>query len=125
MQEKKIKTCRDLIVYTKSFESAMDIFRLTSKFPKEERYSLIDQMRRSSRSIPANIAEGWAKRRFENVFKRHLLDSIGSCEEVKVWLDFANKCEYINEAIYQERYESYDEIGKMLWALLNNWRTYS
>ncbi|MFH1654842.1 MAG: four helix bundle protein [Pseudomonadota bacterium] len=105
MQE-KIKTCKDLVVFTKSFESAMGIFRLTGKFPKEERYSLIDQMRRSSRSIPANIAECWAKRRFENVFKRHLLDSIGSCEDVKVWLDFASKCKYIDEATYQGCYEN-------------------
>lgn len=99
MEKKAVKTWRDLLVYTRSFELAMDLFGMTSKFPKEERYGLIDQMRRSSRSIPANIAEGWAKRRFENVFKHHLIDSIGSCEEVIVWLEFASQCAYIEQEL--------------------------
>jgi len=124
MEKKKVKTYRDLIIYTRSFDLAMNVFRLTAEFPKEERYALIDQMRRSSRSIPANIAEGWAKRRFENIFKKHLLDSIGSCEELIVWLDFARDCNYINSEIHNEYSEQYNEVGKMLSSLLNNWHTY-
>lgn len=124
MEKKKVKTYRDLVVYTKSFDLAMELFRLTADFPKEERYGLVDQMRRSSRSVPANIAEGWAKRHFENVFKRHLLDSLGSCEELIVWLDFAHECDYIKTEQHADLSEQYNEIGKMLSALLNKWHTY-
>ena len=79
-----IQSFRDLNAYQLSFSLAEEIFHLSKKFSKEEHYSLTDQIRRSSRSIPANVAEGWAKRHFENVFKRHLVDSIGSCDETKV-----------------------------------------
>lgn len=124
MESKKrpvIKTYRDLHVYTKSFEFAMDIFKLTSEFPKEEKYSLVNQMRRSSRSISANIAEGWAKRKYENVFKRHLIDAVGSCVEMKVWLDFALECEYIYSDKYTDVISGYDEVGKMLHSLIDRW----
>jgi four helix bundle protein len=90
-----IRSYRDLQVYQYSYSLAMEVFHLTKTFPKEEMYSLIDQLRRSSRSVAANIVEGWAKRHYENVFKRHLLDSIGSCDETKLWLDIALDCRYI------------------------------
>lgn len=100
MDEKRIKnvvkTYRDLNVYQLSYSLAMKLFEITKKFPKEETYSLTDQIRRSSRSTPVNIAEGWTKRKYENVFIRHLIDSNGSCEETKVWLDFARDCQYID-----------------------------
>ena len=71
-----IRSYKDLQVFGLSYEIAMEVFRLTKKFPKEELYSLTDQMRPSSRSVTANIVEGWSKRRYENVFRRHLLDSL-------------------------------------------------
>ena len=125
IQEKPVvKTYRDLIVYQKSFELAMEVFRSTAGFPREERYNLTDQMRRASRSIPLNIAEGWAKRRYENVFKRHLIDSIGSCEEMKACFDFARECQYIENDLHQGYLSQYDEVGMMLQSLFDTWVTY-
>ena len=84
-----IKTFTDLDVYNLSHELAMEVFYLTQKFPPEEKYSLTDQVRRSSRSVAVNIAEGWGKRIYPANFKRHLVDSNGSLEETKSWLLFS------------------------------------
>jgi four helix bundle protein len=92
-----IKTIADLDVYMLSYRLAMEIFEITRSFPKEEKYSLTDQIIRSSRSITANIAEGWGKRSYENEFKRHLIYAMGSMEETKVWLNFAKDCNYIEQ----------------------------
>jgi four helix bundle protein len=73
----------------------MEIFEITKRFPKEETFSLTDQMRKSSRTVAINIREGYAKRRYEQVFIRHLNDSLGSSEETRGWLDFARDCRYI------------------------------
>lgn len=81
-----IKSIDDLKVYNLAFELAMEIFKLTLNFPKEERFSLTDQIRRSSRSVAINIREGFAKRKYENVFIRHLNDALGSSEETRGWL---------------------------------------
>ena len=125
IEEKRIfKTYRDLNVYQKSYQLAMDIFFLSKKFPKEETYSLTDQIRRSSRSIPANIAEGWAKRKHENIFLTHLLDSNGSCEETKIWLDFAKDCGYISNDEHHGLFNQYNEIGAMLNSMLKTWHTF-
>lgn len=128
MHEGKIKnivrTYRDLNVYQLSYSLAMKLFEATEGFPKEETYSLTDQMRRASRSIPTNIAEGWAKRKYENVFIRHLIDSNGSCEETKVWLDLARDCKYIDTHKYKDLLEGYKEVGAMLNSLIKNWQTY-
>ena len=103
MYEKKtVKTYKDLNVFQQSYQLAMQIFEITKNFPKEEMYSLTDQIRRSSRSIPVNIVEGWAKRKYENVFLRHLNDSNGSCEETKIWLDFSKDCRYIGTNEYNK-----------------------
>ena len=123
-EKKVIKTCQDLNVYQLSYKLAMKIFEMTKKFPKEEIYSLTDQIRRASRSISANIGEGWAKRRYENVFLRHLIDSYGSCEEIKIFLDFARDCKYINVGQYKELINQYNEVSAMLNSLIRNWRTY-
>lgn len=120
-----IKSYRDLEVYKKSYKSAMEIFYLTKKFPKEEIYSLTSQIRDSSRSVPANIAEGWAKRKYENIFKRQLIDALGSAEETQVWLDFALDCRYILKEEHNNLICRYDEIGKMLNGLFDNWETYA
>jgi len=102
----------------------MDIFWITKKFPREEVYSLTDQVRRASRSISANIVEGWAKRRYENVLKRHLIDAIGSCDETKLWLKFALDCGYTTADEHKSLTVRYEEVGKMLNGLFKNWKTY-
>jgi len=119
-----IKSYKDLEVYRKSFKVAMDIFWLTRKFPKEEIYSLTSQITRSSRSVSANITEGWAKRNYESVFKQHLIHSLGSCAETQNWLDFALECKYIEEKVYKEFTSELDQIGKMLNKLHQNWKSY-
>ena len=118
-----IKSIYDLKVYRLSFELAMKIFELSKKFPKEERYSLTDQIRRSSRSVPINTREGFAKRRYENVFIRHLTDALGSSEETRGWLDFSLRCKYITENVHNEMDSSYDEVNAMLYSLINTWQT--
>lgn len=120
-----IQSYKDLQVFRLSYELAMEVFRLTKKFPKEELYSLTDQVRRSSRSVTANIVEGWSKRRYENVFKRHLLDAIGSSDETKAWLAFAADCKYITSDERQTLTGRFDELGKMLHRLFENWKTYA
>ncbi len=119
-----IRSYKDLKVFLLSYELAMDIFWLTKKFPREEMFSLTDQVRRSSRSVPGNIVEGWAKRRYESIFKRHLIDSIGSCDETKLWLAFAKDCRYISEDEQGTLTARYDEVGKMLRGLFDSWRTF-
>ena len=118
-----IRSVKDLKVYNIAFELAMEIFKLTQGFPKEEQYSLTDQIRRSSRSVAINIREGFAKKRYENVFIRHLNDSIGSSEETRGWLDFSERCRYINKETHQRLDKSYDEVNAMLFSLMKNWKT--
>jgi four helix bundle protein len=102
----------------------MDVFKVTRSFPKDERYSLTDQLIRSSRSISANIAEGWGKRVYENDFKRHLTYSIGSLEETKVWLLFAKDCGYVQVEVYEALALKCDEIGAKVYKLFENWKTF-
>ena len=119
-----VRTYRDLNVYQLSYKLAMEIFRITKKFPKEETYSLTTQIRKSSRSVPANIGEGWAKRKYENVFLRHLNDANGSCEETKIWLDFSRDCKYITIEEHDRIINGYNEVGAMLNSLMQNWQTF-
>lgn len=119
-----IKSYKDFKVYELSYKLAMKIFELSKKFPKEEQYALTTQIRNSSRSIPANIAEGWAKRKYINVFKRHIIDAIGSCDETKVWIDFALDCKYISEEKHRIATDDCNEIGRMLNGLYENWKTF-
>ena len=118
-----IRSVKDLKVYNLAFELAMEIFSLTQGFPKEEQYSLTDQMRRSSRSVAINIREGFAKKRYENVFIRHLNDSTGSSEETRGWLDFSIRCQYIDSMMHEKLDTSYDEVNAMLYGLMKNWNT--
>ena len=118
-----IKSIKDLKVYNVAFELAMEIFKLTLNFPKEEQYSLTDQIRRSSRSVAINIREGYGKRRYENVFIRHLNDSLGSSEETRGWLDFALSCEYISHSSHDSLDDRFDEVNAMLFSLMNSWKT--
>jgi four helix bundle protein len=118
-----IKTFFDLDVFKLSYQAAMEVFNMTRSFPKEERYSLTDQIVRSSRSVSANIAEGWAKRKYENDFKRHLIYSMGSLEETKVWLLFSKDCLYINDELYKMLEKKLDECGAKIYKLYENWKT--
>lgn len=118
-----IRGIKDLKVYGIAFELAMEIFKLTLNFPKEEQYSLTDQIRRSSRSVAINIREGFAKRKYKNVFIRHLNDSLGSSEETRGWLDFAISCGYISQTSHESLDGRYDEVNAMLSSLMNNWKT--
>lgn len=124
MKQGAIKSYRDLKVFQLSYSSAMEAFNLTKRFPREELYSLTDQIRRASRSVSSNIVEGWAKREYENIFKRQLVDAVGSCEETKLWLKFALDCGYISADDFITQSEKWDEVGKMLHGLHDNWRTY-
>ena len=119
-----IKKLKDLEVYKKAFDVAMEIFQVTRKFPKDEVYSLTSQIVQSSRSIAANISEGWAKREYELVFKQHLIHSIGSSSETQTWLDFALECQYINKTIHPDLTEKLNLLGKMLTQLHKRWKSY-
>jgi four helix bundle protein len=99
MEKEPIKNHQDLKVYQMAFDAAMKIFELTKKFPVEERYSLTDQIRRSSRSVCANLAEAWRKRRYEAAFVAKLNDSEAEAAETQTWIEFAVKCNYMESTI--------------------------
>jgi len=116
----KIESFKDLIVYQKAYKLAMEIFEISKSFPKEEKYSLTDQMRRSSRSVTSCIAESWAKRRYEKSFINKLTDSLGEENETEVWLDYSKDCNYIQKEIHERLLSEYDEVRKMLISMINN-----
>ena len=111
---------QDLLAYQKSFSLAMRIFEITKLFPKEEMYSLTDQIRRSSRSVPANIAEAYRKRVYPKSFHSKLTDSDAENSETQVWLEFSFKCNYINEVIYNELLNESNEVGKLINYMILN-----
>ena len=111
---------RDLKVFQLAYRLAMEIFHLTRHFPKEEVYSLTDQMRRSSRSVAANIAEGFRKRRYPNMFVNKLTDCDAEASETQVWLDFALDCGYISRNDHNRLTKGYEEVGKMLSGMMAN-----
>jgi len=105
---------RDLKVFQLSYRLAMEIFEITKSFPKEEKYSLTDQIRRSSRSIPANIAEAWKKRLYEKMFISKIIDATGEAGETEVWLEMSKDAGYITKEKYDNLVLGYDEINRML-----------
>ena len=105
-----IRSYRELRVYQNAFEGAMKIFEITRSFPPEEKYSMVDQMRRSSRSVCTNLAEAWRKRRYPAHFVSKLSDSEGEADETMVWLEFSLRCNYIAEAVFDELDLKYDLI---------------
>ena len=112
---KKITTHKDLNVYQLSYNLTIEIFQLTKSFPREELYSLTDQIRRSSRSVPANIAEAFRKRRYEKAFIAKLSDSEGEAAETQVWLDIAKDSKYISVEVHDELYARYNDVlGKIV-----------
>ena len=116
----RIRTHKDLNVFKLSFEAGMEIFNLTRGFPKEEMYSLTDQIRRSSRSVSGNIAEAFRKRRYPKHFISKLSDSEGESAETQVWLDYALACDYIDKSNHDTLIEKYDHILGMLVNMANN-----
>ncbi|NTV32886.1 MAG: four helix bundle protein [Deltaproteobacteria bacterium] len=113
------KSFRDLIVYKKARAVAKRIFEISKTFPKEERYSLTDQVRRSSRSIGAQIAEAWAKRRYEKHFVSKLSDADGEQLETQHWIETAEDCEYLTSSQATEVNDELSEIGRMLNSMMN------
>jgi len=114
----RIESFRDLIVYKKAFELQQEVFELTKRFPKEELYSLTDQIRRSSRSIGGNIAEAWQKRRYVAHFVSKLSDSDGEQAETQHWLDTSFACEYISDEQHKQLLGKCKEIGRMLGKMM-------
>ncbi|HZD56569.1 MAG TPA: four helix bundle protein [Anaerolineales bacterium] len=109
---------RDLLVYQKARNLALEIFQITKTFPREEMFSLTDQIRRSSRSIGAQIAEAWAKRRYEKHFISKLTDADGERQETLHWIDQAVDCGYLSPNQAAELNEKYDEIGRLLAGMI-------
>ena len=116
----QICSAKDLKVYQKAFELAMEIFSLSKTWPKEETYSLTDQIRRSSRSVCTNLQEAWAKRRYKAHFISKLTDADGENSETNTWVDFAFRCGYIQKAIHIDLSNKSEEVGKMLGSILKN-----
>ena len=113
-RKKVIRRHTDLEVYKRAFDSAMRIYNLTKSFPKEETYSLTDQIRRSSRSVCANISECWRKRRYKLLFINRLVDAEGEAAETQTWIQFSVKCAYLKRDTATELYQAYDDIIGML-----------
>ena len=119
---KMIQSFRDIKVYQKSYDVMIELYRKVQEFPKDELYGLTSQIKRASTSIPLNIAEGYGKRENANEFKRFLLMAIGSCDEMKVLLDISKDLGFIDEEFHRNKEQEYDEIGRMLRGLRNNWQ---
>lgn len=115
----KIKSHNDLDVYRQAFDAAMQIFERSKTFPKEETFSLTDQIRRSSRSVCANLAEAWRKRRYENAFISKLSDAESEAAETQVWLEFAVKCGYMERDEAASLYQIYDNILGTFVGMIN------
>ena len=123
--KKAVRKHTDLEVYQRSFAAGMQIFEHSKLFPKEERYSLTDQIRRSSRSVCGNLAEGWRKRRYPQAFISKLTDSEAEAAETQSWLEFAVKCGYLSRDVGAALYKEYDHIIAMLVKMtirVDDWR---
>jgi len=116
----KITTHRDLEVFGKAFDAANKIFHLSKRFPAEERYSLTDQIRRSSRSVRANLAEAWRKRRYEAAFVAKISDAEGEAAETQVWIEFAVQAEYIPREHAASLYQTYNEVLATFVGMVNH-----
>lgn len=120
MSKKDYRGFRDLIVYQLSYKLSVEIFESTKSFPKEEKYSLVDQIRRSSRSVPSNISEAWSKRRYPKSFVSKLIDADGEASETTVWLDFSKDHRYIADENHIYLIEKYGEVSKMLNSMIKS-----
>ena len=113
-REKDIRHFRDLDVYQRAFKAAMELFEITKTFPSEEKYSMVDQVRRYSRSVCSSISEGWRKRNYEAVFRNKMTDSMQEASETQCWLEFAQACRYISNDTFIRMDKEYENIIGML-----------
>ena len=111
---------KTLDVYKLAYKLAMEIYQLSKVFPMEEKYLLANQIRRSSRSMCANIGEGYHKRLYPRHFALKMTDADGECSETLVWMDFARDCEYITTSKHKELLKQYNDVGKMLGSMIKN-----
>jgi len=116
----QINSFRDLIVYQKAYDVSKEIFEISKEFPNEEKYSLTDQIRRSSRSVCANISEAWAKKIYIKHFVSKLTDSLGEEYETETWIQYSKDCNYITTDQFKKLMDKYDEVRKMLISMINN-----
>ncbi len=121
--DQSVRNIRDLKVYRAAYDLAMQVFEISKRFPKEETYSLTDQIRRSSRSVAGNIREGFAKRRYEQVLVKHFTDALGSSEETRTWLEVSRDCGYLSTEEYERLDKGYDEINAMLYVFVERWQS--
>lgn len=119
-RKKDIRHFRDLDVYQRAFKLAMRIYEITKTFPIEEKYSLVDQIRRASRSVCSNLAEAWRKRKYIAVFKNKLTDAMQEASETQSWLEFCLACKYIEETLFKEIDNEYEEVILMLNSMEKN-----
>lgn len=119
-----LRSHRDLDVYQRAFDTAMRVFEVSKKFPKEETYSLTDQIRRSSRSVCANLTEAWRKRRYEAAFISKLSDAETEAAETQVWLEFAVKCGYLPVESTRQLYREYDSVLRTIVGMINHPETW-
>jgi four helix bundle protein len=115
-----VNSSKDLIVYQKAYYLAMEIYEYSKSFPKEEKYSLTDQIRRSSRSVTSNIAEAWARKKYPRSFVSKLIDSLGEEYETETWLDYSKDCQYLKSETCMELSDGYAEVRKMLISMIAN-----
>ena len=113
-RKRDIRHFRDLEVYQRGFAAAMKVFEMTKTFPVEEKYSMVDQMRRSSRSVCSNMSEAWRKRKYRAVFANKITDSMQEACETQAWLEFAFACKYTPEVTFRELDKEYEQIIGML-----------
>lgn len=111
---------KNLKVFQLAYKLAMEIFEISKTFPKEEKYSLTDQIRRASRSVCSNIVEGYRKRIYPKHFKSKMTDADGEASETQVWLDFSRDCKYIDNETHKRLCSGYEEVGKMLGSMIKN-----
>ncbi len=110
----RLSSHKELIVYQRAFDAAMEIYILTKSFPKEETYSLVDQIRRSSRSVAANLAEAFRRRHYPRMFVAKLIDCESEAAETQAWIDFSSECQYITKPTTEKLNHSYEEILRMI-----------
>jgi len=115
----KYRGYADLLAFKKAFRLSMRIFTITKGFPKEEVFALTGQIRRSSRAVCGNIAEGYRKRRYPKHFISKLTDADGECSETEIWIEYSLQCEYIDKTTYQELMNGYKEVGKLIGTMIN------
>ena len=117
-----IKGFKDLVIYQKSYELSIKVHTLTLKYPKNERYEIVNQIRRAAMSVPLNIAEGYGKKDSEADFKRFLRMAVGSCNEMEVLMDMSKDLGYIEENTHREMTEEYIVLRKQIITLIEKWK---